>query len=219
MAEALPIILLSGMAADERLFEAQRSLFPQLRVPRWIEPQPSEPLPAYAKRLAQQVHPGSSCLVGGVSFGGMVALEMATHLPARGCLLISSVRSPSELPPWVRALRPTAALGPEAIGFLAGMASWCSAPLLPRRKIGQLQRLSVATSAFLRWASWAVLQWRPSAAVKRVRVWQVHGAADRTLPARYLRPDVVVPGAGHLLVLTHPHVISASIRRAVAWGA
>jgi len=38
MSADLPIILLSGMAADERLFEPQLEEFPTLRVPAWIDP-------------------------------------------------------------------------------------------------------------------------------------------------------------------------------------
>ena len=42
MSEPLPIILLSGMAADERLFESQLAAFPNLRVQPWIPPLPGE---------------------------------------------------------------------------------------------------------------------------------------------------------------------------------
>src|SRR4051794_30719168 len=100
MGHPVPLILLSGMAADERLFAPQRAAFPHLVVPAWIEPLAKEPLPAYAARLARQVDPGRPCIVGGASFGGLVALEMAHYLQARACVLISSVRSPRELPWW-----------------------------------------------------------------------------------------------------------------------
>src|SRR5262245_55843221 len=90
----VPLILLSGMAADERLFEPQRVAFPDLRVPAWIDPLPGESLRGYAARLARRIDPGRPCLVGGASFGGMVALEMAPHLQADACVLIGSVRSP-----------------------------------------------------------------------------------------------------------------------------
>src|ERR1700722_13749272 len=72
-----PIIMLPGMAADDRLFRHLRPSLPGLVTPAWIEPRRREPLPAYAGRLARCIDPGVPCFVGGASFGGMVALEMA----------------------------------------------------------------------------------------------------------------------------------------------
>jgi pimeloyl-ACP methyl ester carboxylesterase len=141
-------------------------------------------LPAYAARLARRVDPGRPCFVGGASFGGIVALEMAAHVQARACFLIASVRSPSELPWWGRWLRPVAQLGPERLGRVAGAVAAVSAPSLPHGSVGSLRRLAQPQAAFLRWASWAVLSWRPSPGTRRVRVLQIHGAADRTLPVR-----------------------------------
>jgi pimeloyl-ACP methyl ester carboxylesterase len=92
------VVLLPGMAADERLFEPQRRAFPNLIVPPWIEPEPCEPLAAYARRMAARLNSSDLLLIGGVSFGGIVALEMADHLGLAECVLISSIRSPAEMP-------------------------------------------------------------------------------------------------------------------------
>src|SRR4051812_8548731 len=118
--DALPIILLPGMAADERLFRLQRAALPALVTPAWIEPRDREPLGVYAARLARCVDPGGPCFIGGASFGGMVALEMAAHLRAEACFLIASVRAARELPWRFRVLRPIARLGPERMGRVAG---------------------------------------------------------------------------------------------------
>lgn len=184
-------------------------------VPRWIEPKPRETLNSYAKRFAALVDPGCNCYVGGVSFGGLVALEMATHLNAQGCFLISSVRSNEEFPWWVQAFRPLAMLGSERLGRLAGWVSGSSAPTLPSRTIQRLNRLASPRSAFIRWASWAALEWTPSSVTRDVRVFQIHGSADRGLPVQNTRPDVVVPGGGHLLPMTHPDFVNDFIRRRI----
>jgi hypothetical protein len=42
--EQIPLILLSGMGADERLFAAQVAAFPNLRVQPWIPPLPDKSL-------------------------------------------------------------------------------------------------------------------------------------------------------------------------------
>jgi pimeloyl-ACP methyl ester carboxylesterase len=216
MTEGTPLILLSGMAADERLFEPQRRAFPGLRVPAWIDPLHGESLRAYALRLARRVDPGGPCFVGGASFGGMVALEMAAHLQAEACFLIGSVRSADELPWWWRAFQPLAILGPATLGAAAGFVAVASAPSLPRGAPGRLRRFSRPEAAFVRWASGAALRWRPSPAARRVRAFQIHGDADATLPVRYTRPDVVVPGGGHLLPLTHAAAVNEFLHQGMA---
>jgi pimeloyl-ACP methyl ester carboxylesterase len=207
-----PIILLPGMGADERLFRHQRVAFPSLITPTWIKPGGQEPLSDYARRLARHVDPGEPCFVGGTSFGGIVALEMAVSLRVEACFLIASVRTSRELPWHYRALRPLAQLGPDRLGRAA---AWCSrwfAPCLPSGTNGRLKRLAEPRSTFLRWASWAVLNWRPSPQVLQVSVYQIHGSADRTLPFRSTRPDVVVTGGGHLLPLTHSEAVNDFLR-------
>jgi pimeloyl-ACP methyl ester carboxylesterase len=207
-----PIILLSGMAADGSLFAAQQQAFPQLRAPAWIDPMPEESLRDYAARFARMLDPGCPCIVGGASFGGIVALEMAQHLQARACVLISSVRSPRELPWWYRICRPMALLDPDALGLVAAGIGRFSAPSIGRGTARNLRRLSEPSSAFLRWATWAVLRWQPSVRRRLVPICQIHGDADRTFPVRLTRPDVIVQDGGHLLTVTHASVVNEFVR-------
>ena len=75
----VPLILLSGMGADGRLFREQRGCFPNLITPDWIPHRRGDTLASYAERMARHIDPGCPCYVGGASFGGMVALEIARH--------------------------------------------------------------------------------------------------------------------------------------------
>jgi pimeloyl-ACP methyl ester carboxylesterase len=207
------LILLPGMAADERLFEPQRRAFPRLIVPPWIEPKPCEPLGCYARRMASRLDSAGVVRIGGASFGGMVALEMAYHLGLTECTLISSIRSPAELPLRLRLLKPLAAVGSDRLGLTAGVISRWFAPSISRATVRRLERLAVPQSAFLRWACWAVLAWQPSREALRIRVRQIHGTADRTFPIRYIHADEIIEGGGHLLTLTHPKEVNAFLAR------
>lgn len=150
MGKDVPIILLSGMAADERLFEAQVAAFPNLQVQPWMPPLPGESLRQYAARLAPLVDPGRTCLVGGASFGGVVALELAARLSALGCILIGSIRSPAGLPWQWRLLQPFATFGPETLRVLAGLAARLGRPILSAGRVRRLERLSCPKAAFVR---------------------------------------------------------------------
>lgn len=209
MSEGIPIVMLSGMAADERLFEPQLTRFPDLRVQPWIKPLYGESIQHYAARLTRLADPGRPCLVGGASFGGIVALEMAAHLRTLGCILIGSVRSPAELPWQWRVLWPLAIPGPDRLGLLTGLIARSGGRVLPAGTVRRLRRLSMPEAAFIRWAMCAVTRWRPRPATRRIRVFQIHGAADRTLPVSLTRPDVVVPAGGHALTLFSPEAVNA----------
>jgi pimeloyl-ACP methyl ester carboxylesterase len=211
VAEAIPIILLSGMAADERLFESQLAAFPNLRVQPWIPPLPGESLRAYAKRLARLVDPGRPCIVGGASFGGVVALKVAQHLPALACILIGSIRAPSGLPWRWRLMRPVAMFGPDALRVLAALGSRVGCWFLSAGTLRRLEKLSRPEAAFVRWAMCAVVNWRPGPGVGRVRVFHIHGSDDRVLPVALAKPDVVVPGGGHALSLFSPSAVNEFI--------
>ncbi|MBC8108540.1 MAG: hypothetical protein H7Z14_18285, partial [Anaerolineae bacterium] len=101
-----PLILVPGMGADERLFTPQRNVFPNLVVPKWITPAPNDSIQSYAKRWALQIDPKRPCFVGGASFGGFVAMEMAKQLQTLGVFLIGSLRGAAELPPKFKMLKP-----------------------------------------------------------------------------------------------------------------
>lgn len=204
VSDDLPIILLSGMAADERLFADQLARFPNLRILEWIEPHPRESIQGYAARMAGLVGKDRPCLIGGASFGGVVALEMAQHLPAVACLLIGSIRSPRELPWSLRRLRPIAFFGPGLIRALAligvSLGKWFLSPVQIRR----LRRLAAPESSFFRWSVCAFLTWKPSSSVNAIPIRQIHGSADEVLPVELTRPDVIVPGGMHALAMFSP---------------
>ena len=209
MATDVPLILLPGMAADARLFGSQFVHFPNLRVPAWIDPLVGESLRAYAVRFARAIDPGSPCVLGGASFGGIVALEAAAHLRhALACVLIGSIRSPAELSWQWRILRPLAILGPNGLRIAAEIGASLRCLGLGRGVTRRLQRLARPEAAFVRWATCAVLRWQPGPGTRRVRVFQIHGERDHMLPATRTRADRVVPGGHHALSLFNPSAVN-----------
>lgn len=216
MPDDLPLILLPGMAADARLFQSQLERFPDLRVPDRQTPRPGESLRSYAARFARAIDPGVPCVVGGASFGGVVALEIAPHLNAVACVLIGSVRSPAELSWRWRVLRPLALLGPGGLGLVAR----CGArlPGLGPGFARRLARLGRPEAAFVRWAMCAVLRWQPNPAARNVRVFQIHGERDHTLPVSCTRADLIVPGGSHALSLFNPSAVNEYLERVLRWA-
>ncbi len=86
--------------------------------------------PDLRKGLAATIDTSLPFAIGGASFGGMVALELARHLRPTAVILIASCRSPLSLPPHYRQL------------------SWLTQFLPAAMLIGALARSRVVTSRF-----------------------------------------------------------------------
>ena len=214
--EKIPFILLSGMGADDRVFAPQKVAFPHLVVPEWIDPFPGESLAEYGKRFAEKIDPGEPCFIGGASFGGMVAVEMAKHLDAKACFLIGSVRNADELRPlirWFRPFRGVAALIPfPMIQFGCRIVDRCFGGILKPFHREILSQGIQSDSALLRWATSAILAWdHTKEKVTNTPVFHIHGRIDRILPVGCVSPDKIVEG-GHVISLTRSAEVNEFLR-------
>lgn len=206
------LILLPGLGADQRVFGPQLEAFGQLEVPAWLPPEPVETLPQYAARMASAIDFSPDDIVGGMSFGGMVACEMLRLRPARAGLLIASVTSPVHLPRRIRALGPLGRRAPVA-GWrtLQGVARSLEVfALAPDMRLAFLKQFSRAQPAFLRWAARAVLDWpapRDSQPML-APICHIHGTRDPILPHRYVQADTLIEGGDHLISMRRPDAVN-----------
>jgi len=213
---AAQILLLTGMTPDARIFERLTPRLPTASVVPWITPTAHECIHEYACRLADSLSVRGEVVVCGVSFGGIIAQELAIQLNAKACVLISSVRGVRQLPPWFRMLRPFA-IGPiEAVLGAVGRAADCCPARLRTDSTARLTKLEGEAGAWHRWATASVLRWAPSRELEELRIVQIHGSHDTTFPLRYVNPDVVIADGGHVLPLTHPTEIATVLSNVAA---
>ncbi len=190
------VFLLPGMGADSSMYCGPWRDLDFLRFANWPEWRGETTLDAVAGRIvaANEIRPGD--IVGGSSLGGMVALEIARQIPVRAVVLIGSAAEGHEINSFLRLVAPLASLTPIRFGqILAGISA--------DPRIGE--SFSRADSAFIRSMCRALASWpggiAPGAAYSVLRI---HGARDLVIPCPRRDAARVVPGAGHLVAITHP---------------
>ena len=214
----LPLVLMPGMGTDARLFDDQRPSFKTLITPDWLDPQPRESLRDYGRRMVDALPVEPPYVLGGVSFGGMLALEMARHAKPRGVVLIASCRSRAALPLRLRLL---ARWGPLLPDFVADARR--VVPAFMYQRVGATrdehferchQMLLDTPPHLLRWTGRAIHTW-PGAEDLDVPVYHVHGDADKIILSNRVRADAWIEGGGHLLTMSHVEHVNEAIARAM----
>ncbi len=205
------ICLFSGLGADERIFENLDLGNAEIHHIRWIQPLEKESMQSYAQRLATQI-PAEDTVYIGLSFGGMMALEIARIVPPAAVILISSAGNRHELPfyfRWAGRLGLDKLIPLTLLRHPSRFKDWLFGANTPQSK--QLLRtfLKECDPQYLRWAIRCILTWQRVHAKEHVLI---HGEKDRLLPANFVKADLLIKKAGHFMVLEEAEEVSAYIR-------
>ncbi len=201
------------MGADARLFDAQRRAFPNLRILEWQRPRRGDTFADYARRMAEKL-PAGELVLGGVSFGGVIAQEIAAIRKPAALLLISTLTSTRDLRGGLAISRwlPATVLA-EGARMARGVCRLSAAThgLLGQHRGLIATMLGDADAGYLAWACSELPRWE-APLLPAIPTLRVHGTRDPLLlPAdrsgiRWIR------GAGHLASMTH----GAEVNRAIA---
>lgn len=199
------VYFISGLAADERVFK-------YIHLPEgvemvhlnWITPGSDESLSAYALRLSEKIDTTEPFVLVGLSFGGMLATEIAKRLKPVQTVLISSIPLSAHLPKYFRAAAAINLHKVIPIGFVKMMAR---SKRFFTRETGDDKKLlwqiiNESDTRFIRWAMGAILNWKNDELPSPLM--HIHGTRDEVLPVRFTMPTHIVQKHGHLLVMTAP---------------
>lgn len=203
------VYVFSGLGADYRVFQNIELNDFNLNHILWIPPLNNESIAAYAKRLLSQIKTPNPVLIG-LSFGGIIAVEVAKLIETNKVILISSIKSKYEIPPYFRLagkfklhrLLPAKFL--KTVNFLSywffGIETKMDKQLLK-------QILFDTNPQFLKWAINEIVMWKNEIILNNI--YHIHGDDDHILPSFYIKPDVLIPKGGHFMILNKAEQIEA----------
>lgn len=195
------IYCISGFAADERVFAHLNFGENTIHFVPWKIPLPNESIGSYAHRMCEDVlHPNPVLL--GLSFGGMMSIEIAKEIPVEKIILVSSVSTLNELPLYMKLagklrlnhlvpLRPYSFLEPWENYTLGAHTSEEKRLVREYRQHLNLQYSDWAIEQVLNWKN----KWLPENLV------HIHGTKDHIFPIKNVKADFVIQGGGHLMLM------------------
>ncbi len=186
------VYFIPGLGADKRSFSFLDLSFCRPHFIQWLTPMPFETLPSYAERLFTLINDEEATIVG-LSFGGMLATEMAKQHPKTKAIIISSAKTYQEIPGYLRFWRRIPVYNvivnertKSSSRFVLGILG---AKGIEQKRV-QHEILMSSNPAFTRWAMDAIVKWNNIVVPKNVI--HIHGTADRLLPYRYVKADYTV---------------------------
>lgn len=206
------IYLFGGLGTDERVFQ-RLDLSSWNTVPvKWITPEKGSTLEEYAKEILKQITSPDPVLMG-ISFGGMMAIEVAKKIQAEKIILLSSSKTKKEIPSSFKILGKLGIhklVPPGLIKNSTGINNWLFGAKTASDKKLLKEIISDTDSDFLKWAMHSIVHWKNMTIPKNV--FHIHGTADKVLPIRYVNCDLKIKNGSHLMVLDKADEISAILK-------
>jgi pimeloyl-ACP methyl ester carboxylesterase len=210
------IYIFSGLGADKRLFQKiDFSGFNIIHVD-WIPPLENESLEIYAQRIMKEIKHERPILIG-LSFGGFIVCEIAKVLETEKVILLATAQTYRNLPFYYRAagfLRLHKVVPLRLLKHPSFITYWFFGTETRENKRLLKQVLEDIDLQFLKWAIDKVLSWKNS--VKNKNAVHIHGTKDRILPIKFVHPDIIVKGGGHVMTLTKANELTKLIREELA---
>lgn len=205
------LYLIGGLGADERVFKYLK-LNVNTKIIKWIDPEPSENLTSYIDKLADQIDHKENIGFLGVSFGGIIAVELSKKFPTKKLILISSITTIDQLPKtyiWIGKtglinLIPTKFFKPPKtfLHFLFGAQN--------QKLLEEIIKDTKPT--FIKWALNIIVTWSThSNTSKAIRI---HGTKDRLLPLK--GKAIEIPNGGHFMIVDKYEEISKIVNDQIA---
>ena len=199
----MKLYLIGGLGADERVFQ-DLQLDTECQLIEWIDPLESESLSSYVNRLIPQINQNETFGMLGVSFGGIVAIELAKIIKPEVLILISTVENDRQLPKkyvniaklGVLNLIPTFLIKPPKFlqTYLFGATN--------KKLLHKIIRDTKPT--FIRWALNSIINWKNT--INSTKIIRIHGTKDKLIPIK--GEAIKIKGGGHFMIVDNAEEIS-----------
>ena len=192
------LYLIPGTGADHRFF-SRLQLDVNTQVIKWTEWGNAQTIREYAEVLSLQINTEEPFGILGVSFGGMLAVEMSKFLDPEKLILISSAKSYKELPIIVRISRRVGVhylISPWLIKIIPFAGKIFGVSKKDKRFFDKM--IDETPKGHLKKTIRSILHWKNT--VIPSEVIHIHGSQDKVIPIKKIQRPTAIEGGGHFMV-------------------
>ena len=178
----------------------------------WIDPlDVEESIQSYTLRLSKNIKHKNPVLIG-VSFGGIITQEISKLITTQKIIIISSVKSNSELPTSftiaskskIYKLFPT-----KIITNFDDYSKFFIGKTLEKKAKLYKKYLSFRNETYLKWSLENVINWQQENLIHDI--YHIHGSKDEIFPIKNIKNSIIIEGANHSMIILKAKEISKII--------
>lgn len=209
------VYILSGLGADKRVFQKMDFSEYNTTFVEWISPNKTDNIESYAKKLTEQIKHEKPILIG-LSFGGIIATEIAKIIETEKIILIGSAKTKSEIPNYYRIAGKLKLhkLLPEKLMKIPNFFSfWFFGTENGNDKKILSEILKDTDENFLKWAIDKIVNWENE--IEHKNLIHIHGTADRILPINFINCQIIIENGGHFMTLNKARELNEIVKREI----
>lgn len=207
------IYCLSGLGADERIFKNLQIEGAKLIFLPWVPFDKYDEMSCYAQKMAAQI-PEENPTILGLSFGGMLATEIANLRPTKRVFLISSAKGKRELPEVNNTLKFLVKKNLLPYGLFKQpnklLYSQFGANTEEEKKV-LASIMEDTKSDFLSWAFKVILEWQNATVPDNII--HIHGTEDKIIMPAYVDAHYWIKDGSHMMIYNKAADISAILEK------
>lgn len=214
----MKIYQISGLGANQNAFKYLK-LNPEFElayIP-WLLPERKETLQHYAERMAEYIDPNEKFMLMGLSFGGIILSELNQLVKPEFNFLISTVKSRSELPLFMRfCSKSRIHRGVPAQFFASDKGlSYAFFRKLYSSKMPDLNEFfEYKDPYYIKWSIDQIVNWETPKPIENYL--HLHGNKDIVFPVNYIQNAQIVEGGTHLMVMQKQRKVTELINQKLA---
>lgn len=207
------IYLFCGLGADERAFQfLDFSNYERVHI-HWVQPTQYENIEDYSKRLLDQITTPRPILIG-LSFGGLIAIEIAKLMETEAVIIIASIKNRKEIPFYYRLAGKVNLHKLLPLRLMIGPSrptNWFFGIKSKKDKKLLAEILRQTDPNLVKWAIHQIVKWRGH--FKPQNLKHIHGTADRIFPIRYVKADYSANNGGHFMTVNKYQEVTSIIQK------
>ncbi len=206
------IYILSGLGADKRVFKFIDFTGYDIIFIEWILPENNETIENYAFRLTAQIKTEKPILIG-LSFGGIMATEIAKHIKTEKIILIASAKTKKEIPFYYKIIgffKLNKFLPTNVLKKPNFISNWFFGITTQNDKKLLAEILCDTNAIFLTWAIDKIINWKNT--IQHENIKHIHGTSDRILPIKFVNADIKILKGGHFMTINKPKELTQTIK-------